>query len=63
MLVLVGYFIHFLPKSLNTKAVNVVTRMGFVGQLVIMVVAIWLVMQCQLMLAADGGGLPVYAAF
>jgi hypothetical protein len=37
--------------------------MGFVGQLVIMVVAIWLVMQCQLMLAADGGGLPVYAAF
>ena len=63
VLVLVGYFIHFLPKSLNTKAVNVVTRMGFVGQLVIMVVAIWLVMQCQLMLAADGGGLPVYAAF
>ena len=59
VLVLVGYFIHFLPKSLNTKAVNVVTRMGFVGQLVIMVVAIWLVMQCQLMLAADGGGLPV----
>jgi len=26
-------------------------------------VAIWLVMQTQLMLAADGGGLPVYAAF
>jgi hypothetical protein len=63
VLVLIGYSIHFLPKSLNAKAVSLVTRSGFVGQLVIMVIAIWMVMQCQLMLAADGGGLPVYAAF
>jgi hypothetical protein len=37
--------------------------LGFVGQLVIVVVAIWLTMQCHLMLAGDGDGLPVYAAF
>ena len=63
VLVLTGYFLHFLPKSWNAVAVNVVNRLGFVGQLVIMVVAIWLAMQCQLMLAGEGGGLPVYAAF
>ena len=60
---LIGYLLHYLPKSLNDKTVNFVTRSGFVGQLLIMVVTIWIVMQCQLMLAADGGGLPVYAAF
>ena len=63
VLVLIGYLLHYLPKSLNDKTVNFVTRSGFVGQLLIMVVTIWIVMQCQLMLAADGGGLPVYAAF
>ena len=63
VLVLFGYVMHFLPKCCNDLAIKWVTRSGFVGQLVIMVVAIWLVMQCQLMLAGDGGGLPVYAAF
>ncbi len=63
ILVVIGYAIHFLPKKFNDIAVGCVTRSGFVGQLIIMVVAIWLVMQTQLMLAADGGGLPVYAAF
>ena len=63
VLVLIGYVLHFLPKRCNNFVVSMVTRSGFVGQLVVMVVAIWIVMQCQLMLAADGGGLPVYAAF
>jgi D-alanyl-lipoteichoic acid acyltransferase DltB (MBOAT superfamily) len=63
VLVLIGYVLHFLPKRCNSFVVSMVTRSGFVGQLVVMVVAIWIVMQCQLMLAADGGGLPVYAAF
>lgn len=63
VMVLIGYALHFLPKRWNDVAHRWVTRSGFVGQLVIMVVAIWLVMQCQLMLAGDGGGLPVYAAF
>lgn len=63
VLVLIGYVLHFLPKRCNSFVVSMITRSGFVGQLVVMVVAIWIVMQCQLMLAADGGGLPVYAAF
>ena len=63
VLVVIGYFLHFLPKRCNDLAVKAVTRSGFVGQVVVMVVAIWLVMQCQLMLAGDGAGLPVYAAF
>lgn len=63
VLVAIGYVLHFLPKRLNGTFVGLVTRLGFVGQLVIVVVAIWLVMQAQLMLAGDGGGLPVYAAF
>lgn len=64
-LVLVGvaYLIHFLPKRLNDIVLSAITRTGFVGQLVVLVVAVWMVMQCQLMLAGDGGGLPVYAAF
>ena len=63
VLVLVGYIIHFLPKQFNDLAIKALTRTGFVGQLVVMVVTLWLVMQCRLMLAGDGGGLPVYAAF
>ncbi|MBR6655618.1 MAG: MBOAT family protein [Alistipes sp.] len=63
VLVLIGYFIHFLPKSFNDLAIKAATRLGLVGQLIILVVAIWLSAQCQLMLAGDGGGLPVYAAF
>lgn len=63
VLVLVAYILHFLPKSLNEAAVRAVTYTGFIGQLIVLVVAIWLVMQTQLMLAGDGGGLPVYAAF
>lgn len=63
VLVVMGYFLHFLPKRCNDWAVKLVTRSGFIGQVVVMVVAIWLVMQCQLMLVGDGAGLPVYAAF
>lgn len=63
VLVLIGYVMHFLPKSLNDFAVKAATRTGIVGQLIILVVAVWLTAQCQLMLAGDGGGLPVYAAF
>ena len=63
VLVVIGYTLHFLPKKFNDLAIKAITRTGFVGQLVVMVITIWMVMQCQLMLAGDGGGLPVYAAF
>ena len=63
VLVLIGYVMHFLPKGFNDLATKAITRIGFVGQLVILVIAVWLTMQCHLMLAGDGAGLPVYANF
>ena len=57
---------HALPKSFSLGIQRVVTRLGFVGQLVIVVAVIWMVMQCNAMLAAESGvatGLPMYAAF
>ena len=63
VLVLVGYVMHFLPKSFNDWSIKAITRIGVVGQVVILVVAVWLTVQCHLMLAEGGGGLPVYAAF
>ena len=62
----VGYVMHFLPKSLNSSAVRGIARLGFVGEWIIVVVAIWLVMQCDALLmlhTGAGGGLPMYAAF
>lgn len=62
VLVVLGYAMHFLPKRCNNIVIGWVTRSGFVGQLLVMVITIWIVMQAQIMLAGDGG-LPVYAAF
>ena len=62
----VGYVMHFLPKSFNDSAVRGITRVGFVGEWIIIVAAIWLVMQCDALLmlhTGAGGGLPMYAAF
>lgn len=62
----VGYIIHFLPKSFNDSVVRGITRVGFVGEWIIIVAAIWLVMQCDALLmlhTGAGGGLPMYAAF
>lgn len=66
VLMVVGYAMHALPKSFSLGIQRVVTRLGFVGQLVIVVAVIWMVMQCNAMLAAESGvatGLPMYAAF
>ncbi|MBO5732594.1 MAG: MBOAT family protein [Alistipes sp.] len=62
----VGYVMHFLPRSVNAAVQGVVTRAGFVGQWLMVVVMIWGVMQCGAMLeavAAEGASLPMYAAF
>jgi D-alanyl-lipoteichoic acid acyltransferase DltB (MBOAT superfamily) len=61
-----GYLLHLMPRGVDEALRRGVTSVGFVGQLVIMVVAIWAVMQCNAMLAAEVGaaaGLPIYAAF
>lgn len=62
----VGYVMHFLPKSVNGFAQRMVTRSGFVGQWLLIVVVVWIVMQCSAMLMAETGvaaGLPMYADY
>ena len=66
IMMVVGYVMHFLPRRLNDFWSRAITRLGFVGEVVVMVVVIWLVMQCDALLALNagaGGGLPMYAAF
>lgn len=65
-LMVLGYLLHALPRRADEAMRRGVERIGFVGQCVVMVVAIWLVMQCGMLLAAQTGaaaGLPMYAAF
>lgn len=62
----VGYMLHALPRRADEALRRGVVRIGFVGQWILMVAAIWLVMQCNALLAAEAGaaaGLPIYAAF
>ncbi len=42
-----GYVLHFLPSSLNKRACGVLSRGGFVVQIVVMVIMIWCVMQMK----------------
>ena len=61
-----GYILHYLPKRLNFKIQGLVTRSGFIGQWLLIVVVIWIVMQCSAMLVAETGvaaGLPMYADY
>ena len=65
-LIVVGYVMHFLPRGFNDLCTRGITRLGFVGQWCIIVLVIWLVMQCDALLAMSvggGDGLPMYAAF
>lgn len=65
-LMVIGYVMHFLPRGFNELCSRGIARIGFVGQWCIMVLVIWLVMQCDALLAQSvgaGGGLPMYAAF
>jgi len=61
----VGYAMHLLPRKVDNAVMRGITRSGFIGQWLVMVVAIWAVMQCDMLLMANGGGgaLPMYAAF
>jgi D-alanyl-lipoteichoic acid acyltransferase DltB (MBOAT superfamily) len=66
VLMAIGYVMHFLPRGLNDICARGIARLGFVGEWVIIVVVVWLVMQCDAMLALSvggGDGLPMYAAF
>ena len=62
----IGYLLHMLPRRADEALRRGVVRSGFVGQWLLMVVAIWMVVQCNMLLAAEAGaaaGLPIYAAF
>ncbi len=66
VLMAIGYVMHFLPRGFNDICARGIARLGFVGEWVIIVVVVWLVMQCDAMLALSvggGDGLPMYAAF
>jgi hypothetical protein len=66
VLMVIGYLLHALPRRADEALRRGVVRIGFVGQWLVMVVAIWMVMQCNMLLAAEAGaaaGLPIYAAF
>jgi hypothetical protein len=66
VLMVIGYVMHAMPRSVDNMCQRAVLRVGFVGEVLVMVVAIWMVMQCDALLAAEAGagaGLPMYAAF
>jgi hypothetical protein len=66
VLMAIGYLLHALPRRADEALRRGVVRIGFVGQWLVMVVTIWMVMQCNMLLAAEAGtaaGLPIYAAF
>ena len=66
VLMAIGYLLHIMPRRADEALRRGVVRSGFVGQWLLMVVAIWMVVQCNMLLAAEAGaaaGLPIYAAF
>ncbi len=44
-LMAVGYLAHFLPKRVDHALCQGVTKIGFVGQALLLVAAIWIVVQ------------------
>ena len=61
-----GYAMHFMPRRVDVAVQGAITRVGFIGQWILVVAMIWGVMQCGAMLAtiaAEGASLPMYAAF
>lgn len=66
VLMVIGYVMHAMPRNVDNMCQRAVLRAGFVGEVLVLVVAIWMVMQCDALLAAEasaGAGLPMYAAF
>ena len=64
----IGYLMHALPRKADVLWCRIITRSGLIGQALVIIIAIWMVMQCDAMLAANLGaeaasGLPMYAEF
>ncbi len=66
VLMVIGYVMHALPRSVDSAVQRRISSAGVVTQAIIIVAAVWLMVQCNMMLAAasgDGANLPMYAAF
>ncbi len=48
--IVVGYILHYLPRTLNDKLCVGITRSGFVGQWIVIAATIFAVAECNLML-------------
>jgi hypothetical protein len=48
--IVVGYILHYLPRTLNDKLRVGITRSGFVGQWIVIAATIFAVAECNLML-------------
>jgi len=44
-LIAIGYFFHFMPSKLETKAVDFITKIPAFGKVIILVIAIWIAAQ------------------
>ena len=65
-LMAVGYMLHLTSRRFDVGVERVVARGGVVVGALVVVVAVWLLMQCDAMLSVSMGGaelLPMYAAF
>ena len=56
---LIGYIIHFVPKSYETFSVNVLSRISIVGRVAIMLIFIWLIIQVK----QSDQVMPIYLQF
>ena len=56
---LLGYIIHFVPKSYETFSVNVLSRISIVGRVAIMLIFIWLIIQVK----QSDQVMPIYLQF
>jgi len=58
-IILIGYIIHFVPKSYETFSVNVLSRISIVGRVAIMLIFIWLIIQVK----QSDQVMPIYLQF
>ena len=45
--IILGYILHYIPRSANGMLCRTITRSGFVGQWVVVVATLWAVSECN----------------
>jgi hypothetical protein len=56
---MIGYIIHFVPKSYEIFSVNVLSRISIVGRVAIMLIFIWIIIQVK----QSDQVMPIYLQF